>query len=293
MRPSLLFILAGAALLSGTPATLANPQPNAAAARPPLSIEPAAGIRQIAPTTAVCDAGAIDPIASPTIKRRFVLRNDGTAPVVISNLDPSCRCTTAVLRTPDGSGDASLPQALPFSLAPGSRVAVDITIAVLHRSSGGFTNGIFVYTAGASRYAAFLQVTGDVRPVMRLSTYVLDFGTVPAGSRRTLTLTGTFDRRLTTSGRPPRLVATDPSVRIDAAPGPSVAGNWITAIYRATFTAKAAGMMNGVCTFAVPAGLSSGAADVLGGTTIAVSGDVAAPGIVKVGQKPSQARRHQ
>ena len=155
----------------------------------PVSLKSAKGVP-------VCYAlGETSLLDRPEIVHTFLLRNDGSAPLTLESLVPSCHCTTATVGT-----DGTLP-----TLAPGGQVAIRVTVVVEPYMSGPLDKWVVVYAQGVVEPVARLEITGTLRPSVTLTPEAVDFGTVAAGQARTVNLTAIVDSRLLSAGTPPSL----------------------------------------------------------------------------------------
>ena len=220
-------------------------------------------LRASAPTNTVrYDFGAVSLLDEPQLVHTFRLRNDGLAPLTLTSLTPSCHCTTATVE-PDG--------ALP-TLAPGRQVSVRVSIVTEPYLTGPLLKSVAVYAEGVTAPVATLEMAATLRPSVTWTPTALDFGTVPAGQSRSAIVTASMDSRLLTDDRAPRLIASDPDIRIVPLPaGGAMTGptpTFRTLAYRVTLPADATlGTVHDLLRFASP-----GPAD---GPTVPVDGRVA------------------
>ena len=221
-------------------------------------------LRASAPgSTARYDFGETSLLDEPQIVHTFRLRNDGTTPLTLESLVPSCHCTTALVE-PDG--------ALP-TLAPGQRASVRMTIVAEPYLTGTLLKSVAVYAKGIADPVATLEIHAVLRPSVVLAPEALDFGTVAAGQPRSLTLTARLDSRLLSGGTPPKIIASDPDIRIDAS-ADSAAGPSRAFTYRVTLERDAAlGPVRDLLRFAPTAGDASGLS-LADGPTVPVTGQV-------------------
>jgi len=128
-------------------------------AGPALSVEPA-----------VHDLGQMAQGSVHHLKS--LLRNDGTAPLVIRSVKSDCGCTTA-----------ELPDSL---LLPGQAAPLEITFAA-RNFSGHVLKQVFVETNDPGMPRASIRISAYVRPWVRVDPGRLEFGNVPRGTTPELT----------------------------------------------------------------------------------------------------------
>ena len=136
--------------------------PLAAAPLTPVAGGRVAAMPQAQPPTARYDFGTRAASDTGPISQTFALRNDGTAPVTVSRIEPSCGCTTAVL---DGT------QTLPLALKPGQSVSVLVSVSPGRLAPGPAHKTIWIYTADDdNRPAALLEIDGTIDSEAALSS---------------------------------------------------------------------------------------------------------------------------
>jgi hypothetical protein len=247
------------------------------------------------------DFGSVNPLDESNVETRVRLTNSSAKPLVLTRIQPSCHCTTAIIQTTNSPGSASLP----FTLAPGQDATLDTSIDILHGPSGPERKLVDIYVQGSDRPAAEVEVSGIVLPMLSIDPHVLDFGRVESkqGSSRTLRISA--DSRLAVAGRLPPLVSGTPMVTVTPKPAlvpTTVAGNHtaspgtVTAEYTVSIPQNSAlGPLLGSLTFAPAASQTLGATDAssiaLSTTSIPVTGQVigdvsAQPDILQFGMVP-------
>ena len=179
-----------------------------AAATPPDGLTPVSLRASNTDNTVRFDFGKTSLLDEAQIVHTFRLRNDGTTPLTLESLVPSCHCTTALVE-PDG--------ALP-TLAPGQQASVRVSIMAEPYLTGTLTKSVAVFAQGISEPVATLEIDVVLQPSVTLTPDSLDFGTVAAGQPRSTTVTAALDSRLLSPGQTPMLVASDPDLQITALP---------------------------------------------------------------------------
>ena len=128
--------------------------PLAAAPLTPLAGGGVAAMPQAQPPTARYDFGSRAASDRSPLTQTFALRNDGTAPVTVSRIEPSCGCTTAML------GGA---QTLPIAVKPGQSVSVEVSVSPGRLAPGPAHKTIWIYTADDDNHpAALLEIDGTI-----------------------------------------------------------------------------------------------------------------------------------
>lgn len=240
-----------------------------------------------ADTAASHSVGIVSPLTTSRLDHTFVLTNSSPASVTLTDLRPSCGCTSALL-----GGQASLP----LTLLPGQHVSVQVAVDALHLAPGPLDKSVAVYVRGQPAPAAILCLVGTILPVAAFTPSVLDFGQTRAGQEGSLTLTVQLDQHSMPAGAAPRLVSSDPDIQVTSAPPPAGISSGVATTfgtppapvqtYRGTLSPHARiGTVTGRVSLVFPC--TSGASDLPGGSLSLrgeVIGDVsAAPAVVAFG----------
>lgn len=176
--------------------------------------EKAAGVANDAAASAEgqWDAGSVSALDTDHLGHTFTLRNDAASAIIIGRLQTSCGCTSAAAATDKG------PATLPLTLAPGQTVTVVVSVDLAKVAPGHILKSVSVYKPDGLRPLAQMQINGTLRPSLSLSAPLLDFGTVPGGQGRALSVTATWDERLVPGGLLPPLMSTNPDVTVTPQP---------------------------------------------------------------------------
>ena len=127
------------------------------------------------------DFGEVNTAATPRLEHLFTVRNDGTDPVTITRLQPSCGCTSAVLA---GNGQ------LPAILKPGQKLPIEVHINLEPGLAGSFRKTVSVFTAGQAAPAAVLEMAATLNTLVVTATpAILDFGQAAYGKAISLPFT--------------------------------------------------------------------------------------------------------
>lgn len=117
-----------------------------------------AGQTPAAPSaTALYDFGERSVSNTSPILQTFVLKSLSDKPLTVDRLQPSCRCTTAVV---EGVKD----EAPPFTLAPGHEARVRVIVSPSDALPGPFEKEVYVFVQGDSAPSATLQIAGVLTP---------------------------------------------------------------------------------------------------------------------------------
>jgi hypothetical protein len=201
-----------------------------------LTILPGEGTTITAPGQARYDFGETTLFDTRTATHVFRLRNDTDAPVTIARLMATCGCTSAVIDSADVTPSVPKPAvAVPGErrtppdiavLPPGGEAEVRMTVNLGELRPGRIDKTVSVIVPGAGQAAARLEIRGTVKPVITLAPMAANLGEIPAGTRRSVTLTATMDSRLAAFVPVPKPVANDTSLQValaenvGAAPAP-------------------------------------------------------------------------
>jgi hypothetical protein len=145
----LVILALGLALLAGSIAAQAS-SPAAAPASTPAPAAPGAKKPKAVPVEAVSDAGQV--AKGEKIVHDFELRNDGDAPLQVTDVRPACGCTVA-------SYDKTI--------APGKTGKIHIVVDTVN-FSGPVNKGVTVYTNDAANPQIELTVQAKIEPYIAI-----------------------------------------------------------------------------------------------------------------------------
>lgn len=121
-----------------------------------LVVAPVGGVHALAANVGSVDVGTVG-AQEAAVTRDFVLKNAGSLPLTITELQPSCDCTSAVFDPAPLGRDAR------ETLLPGGRVTVKMTVRLSGRGPGEFTHSIFVCVKDRPQNVAMLQIVGILK----------------------------------------------------------------------------------------------------------------------------------
>lgn len=162
--------------------------------------------------TARYDFGQRSVLDTSPITHTFVLRSQSTQILTIDRLQPSCRCTTAIV---DGVKD----EAPPFTLAPGTKVRVRVIISPGDALPGPFAKEVYVFADGEGVPVATLQMAGSLTAPVTFEPASLDFGRVAAKDARSRLVSVTVDKRLLSLRSAVLLHCDNPNIVLTRSPG--------------------------------------------------------------------------
>ena len=194
-------ILTGA-LLAGTHVQAQTPPPPA----PRLTVVSEPGLTTATNGAAVFDTGIVDPQKAARVDHTFTLRNNGTQPIAVARLRPSCGCETLLL----AKSGKTVTQT---TLAPGETIQVHVGVRTVGQPAGILHKYIWVEAADPAIPLATLEVQLQVREPSQAAPTFLNFGTAASGAAHTLPLVVTVDKDVLPDGKLPDLVSTLPVVR--------------------------------------------------------------------------------
>lgn len=158
------------------------------------------------------EAGSVSAMDSGQFEHTFTFKNSGKSPLTISRLQTSCGCTSAEAATDKG------PVSLPQTLAPGQSLLIHARVNLGVVTPGPLSKSVTLYSDASPRPVAVLEVAGTLRPSLALSPALLDFGQITGGQASALTVTATWDERLTPGGSLPVLMSTNPDISVTPQP---------------------------------------------------------------------------
>jgi len=235
-----------------------------------LTVVAADGVKSKEPTFGVKDFGVVDSLAVPNVEHNFILRNDSPAPVMIARLQASCGCTSVLL------GEANETSK---TLAPGEQVKVHAAVDV-SRFRGAIHKTVRAMGADDTTLAT-MEISAEVKEPISFSTNQVDFGSITAGTARSIPLTVTLSPSLLAKGTVPKLVSSNPDVQVTPVAATALAAGLREQKYTLTIGAKAPiGPLSGNLSFASPpptgaAATTPGPLDsVFQAATVPLSGEV-------------------
>lgn len=154
-------------------------------AKLPPVLGDATGPRLVVPVgTDTHDFGRV--MQGQNVEHEFEVKSDGTEPLVINQVKPTCGCTVAkvLVETDDGEmAQYTYGQPIP----PGRRIHIP---AVLHtKNKRGHQNTRINVFSNDPRGTTQLGLTADVEPFFNISPNFLNFGQISTGETKTLSAT--------------------------------------------------------------------------------------------------------
>ena len=202
--------------------------------------------------TAQFHFGSRSVLDTSPITHTFVLRSSTGKSITIDRLQPSCRCTTAVV---EGVKD----EAPPFTLAPGQQARVRVIISPGDALPGPFEKEVYVFAAGDSVPTATLQMAGELTAPVLFEPAVLNFGRLSGPNVRPLSVTITVDNRLLPPDRTVLLRCDNADIKLMRLPSlkPNNTTDSTVAIYQITLSPHAhKGALHASLSVATSAGLT-------------------------------------
>lgn len=147
---------------------------------------------------AVHDFGAVNSLDATQLEHTFNLRNDSETPLVITQLAPTCHCTTALITQVAGRAPDPAKESFP-TLLPGQEMTVKLTVQLAHQAPGPLAHGVYLYVLGVTEPIAALHAHAKLTTGLSVTPSELDFGQMKPGESRSRSITVTFDNRLVSS----------------------------------------------------------------------------------------------
>lgn len=225
------------------------------------------------------------------IEHTFIVRNGNSVPVTLTEVRPSCGCTSTLL-------DRDTSKKPPLLLGPGERVMIGVSVDIFHLAPGPLDKTVQLLVQGQAAPSATLEVVGTVLPPASYAPAVLDFGPVPAGKEVSRSLRVTLDSHLLPQMGVPHLVCSDPDIVVTPMPGdgstalPLPTSDLVVRTYRLTLPAHAHLGLFMARAYWAPASATAAVAKALESNAVPVAGDVqgevaASPSIVAFGARPA------
>ena len=160
--------------------------------------------------------GRANSLDTAQIEHTFTLRNDTGDPLTITQLQPSCHCTTVSVQKnagvePDLTGDL-------IEVPPGQEIAFKVTVQLARQPSGSLSQGVYIFVQGFAGPVARLHLTGELTTGVSITPATLDFGRMKPGEARSRKITVTVDPRLIAGDTLPPLAS-----HLDIEPGTETA----------------------------------------------------------------------
>jgi hypothetical protein len=199
--------------------------------------------------TADFEFGCLNLLDTPQMEHTFILRNEGIAPIIITQLSTTCHCTSVALEEVAGR-KTSLSAEPVFTLPPGFDMKVKMTVQLVRQVAGRVTQGVYVYASGYNAPIACLRLACDLETGLRVAPAELDFGPIKAGGTYSRKITITYDERLVAGSPLPSIEAQcDPqitpktgsliSVVPEKAPAPPTSSKQPTTLHTTTYLVTA------------------------------------------------------
>ncbi len=126
-----------------------------------LAVTASKEIKVTEPNAAVFTFGKRRLPAPGTAQAVFSLRNTTANPLTVDRLQPTCRCTTAVVLM--GTNTLPLDRPIP-ALPPGGSLSVRVTVVLSGHAPGPLVKSVLIFVHGHSGPAAKLDMSGFLLP---------------------------------------------------------------------------------------------------------------------------------
>jgi hypothetical protein len=122
----------------------------------------------------------------PTISHDFVFQNKTTSTVYLDRLLAGCSCSTLSLV---GAGPDN-------TVAPGAKVTVKMDLDEKQLPESGLDKIAWLFVKGRTKPIVAMHMIGAVRPSLRYSPAIIEFGNISVEQTRTVPLTVSLDTRV-------------------------------------------------------------------------------------------------
>lgn len=197
IRLLILLGLGSGAILSAQADSPSNHMPSAG-----LVVLPEPQLRLTDRNQADYDYGRVNSLDTTQVEHSFTLRNEGSAPLTITQLQPSCHCTGVTVEKIAGRKPTESEAADP-TLAPNGELVLKVKVILARQPSGPLSQGVYVFALGHNGPIARLHIIGTLATGLTVNPTALDFGPMKAGESRSQKITITHDQRLLASGALP------------------------------------------------------------------------------------------
>jgi len=224
----LLLMLAPSALIGQTPPVLGQSKPSSVFTLGPqldaigLRVEAHDAVKTITSNYGRYDFGLTLQLENRYVEQTFLLWNDSKSPLEKLRLKyshPASLQAMLVLKSGKGlapqplGSDLSLP-----SMPPNAELAIRVKLDLSKVPSGPILERVIVESQGQPHPVALMELTGEQVPLVTFQPASLDFGQLSAGQSSTRIVTVQIHPRLAPAGSVPKLICTQPDVRIEAIP---------------------------------------------------------------------------
>jgi Protein of unknown function (DUF1573) len=169
-----------------------------------LVVVPEVGLRLTGRNQADFEFGKINSLDRPQVEHRFTFRNEAETPLVITNLETTCRCTTATVE--EIAGKPAAVDAFVHYLLPGQEMVVKLIVNLVRQPFGPMSHGAALLVSGNESPVARIHIIGEMEVPLTVSSSDMDFGQMKRGDNQSQPLTITLDRRLLSGDTFPSLV---------------------------------------------------------------------------------------
>lgn len=154
--------------------------------------------------------GRINSLDTAQVEHSFTLRNEGGAPLTITQLQPSCHCTGVTIEKIAGRKPTESEATDPV-LAPKEEMVLKVKVVLARQPAGPLSQGVYIFALGHNGPIARLNIVGTLTTGLTVNPTALDFGSMKPGEIRSRKITLTFDDRLVSGGSlPPIHFQSDP-----------------------------------------------------------------------------------
>jgi len=270
---------------SPDPAIARGALPGVAVPYAGIAVLSSASVDAVGQNQAIHDMENVNPIDTPVVYQTFIFINDTQKPILFDRLDTSTANMSYTAGNIDDLDvvDPGAASALPNGLGPLERLPIKLAVNLVGRPDGPLVARAALFVRGQQLPAAELIVTGQLGPTLAFNKSSLDFGAVAAGALSDLPLTVSIDSRLIGDLGIPKLISSNPAVKVDEGAVVSVVGvrtaparTWIH--YNVTLLPAAPiGPIDGVIAYAPPKGADEKAL-AWGSASVTLAGSVVASG---------------
>jgi len=156
--------------------------------------------------------GRVNSLDVAQVGHLFTLRNETDNPLVMTQLQPSCHCTTVSVQKIAGQEPALAADFI--EVPPRQEIVLEVTVQLARQASGPLSQSVYIFVQNIAGPVARLTLTGELTNGVRVTPATLDFGRIKSGETLSRKITVTFDPRVATEANLPALQS-----HLDVEPG--------------------------------------------------------------------------
>lgn len=166
-----------------------------------LAVRPDPELRLTGRNEATYEFGKVNLLDHAQIEHEFTLRNEGATPLALTQLEPTCHCTSVAIEKITGHPNGTN-EIFP-SLQPGEEMTLKVTMQLVRQPGGSVAQGAFIFVAGHDQPVSEVHLSGTIEAGLTAAPATLNLGPMKTGQTQTQMISITYDPRLAPDGNLP------------------------------------------------------------------------------------------